>query len=213
MLNRHCSVVRLLATCLISTIFLTGCGKSKTDGKSKTRGKSASKTDSSKSQTVMNGKSSGSKLKPFTPPSEVKLMLVSPEQFKKELAKYKGQAVLVDYWATWCTPCRKAFPHTVHLSEEYAKQGLVVISVCMDGKWAARKALNFLNSNNALIVNYANTFDDENDENKAFELYEVNPEKGIPHYKIFDADGKLVDQVYGKDNERIEAAIKKAIGS
>ncbi|MCK5916063.1 MAG: redoxin domain-containing protein [Deltaproteobacteria bacterium] len=44
----------------------------------------------------------------------------------------KGKVVILDFWATWCAPCRAAIPHLVTLYEEYKEQGLEVIGVSLD---------------------------------------------------------------------------------
>jgi len=51
---------------------------------------------------------------------------------KLELADYKGKVILLDFWATWCGPCRIEIPGLVQLQERYRDQGLVVIGVSMD---------------------------------------------------------------------------------
>jgi len=49
-----------------------------------------------------------------------------------DLANYRGKVVLLDFWATWCTPCRGEIPHFVELQNTYAEQGLQVIGISMD---------------------------------------------------------------------------------
>ena len=44
----------------------------------------------------------------------------------------KGKVVLLDFWATWCAPCRAAIPHLINLHETYKDQGLEVIGVSLD---------------------------------------------------------------------------------
>jgi peroxiredoxin len=49
-----------------------------------------------------------------------------------ELANYRGKVVLLDFWATWCTPCRGEIPHFVEFQDKYGGQGLQVIGISMD---------------------------------------------------------------------------------
>lgn len=48
------------------------------------------------------------------------------------LSSYRGQVVLVDFWATWCLPCREEIPHLIQLQDKYGVRGLQIIGVSMD---------------------------------------------------------------------------------
>jgi thiol-disulfide isomerase/thioredoxin len=48
------------------------------------------------------------------------------------LSKLKGKVVLLDFWATWCPPCREAIPHLINLQKTYQEKGIEVIGMNMD---------------------------------------------------------------------------------
>ncbi len=48
------------------------------------------------------------------------------------LSAYRGKVVLLDFWATWCEPCREEIPHFVELQKKYGPEGLQIIGVSMD---------------------------------------------------------------------------------
>jgi len=48
------------------------------------------------------------------------------------LSSYRGKVVLLDFWATWCDPCREEIPHFVELQSKYREQGLQIVGVSMD---------------------------------------------------------------------------------
>jgi thiol-disulfide isomerase/thioredoxin len=58
-----------------------------------------------------------------------------------KLSDFKGKAVLIDFWATWCPPCRESIPGIEKLYKTYAGKGLVVLSISLDeGDWDSVKA-------------------------------------------------------------------------
>lgn len=55
-----------------------------------------------------------------------------------ELAKLKGKVVLVNFWATWCPPCRAEIPDFIKAQEQYKNKGLVIVGISLDQKgWSA----------------------------------------------------------------------------
>lgn len=58
--------------------------------------------------------------------------LSQPDGQKLQLSSYRGKVVLLDFWATWCVPCREEIPHFVEMQQQYGSQGLQIIGVSMD---------------------------------------------------------------------------------
>jgi len=61
------------------------------------------------------------------------IALPDPNGKIRKLSDYKGKLVLIDFWASWCGPCRKANPHVVEIYNKYKEQGFDVFSVSLDG--------------------------------------------------------------------------------
>lgn len=49
------------------------------------------------------------------------------------LSDYSGKVVIIDFWATWCGPCRKGIPDLIKLKEDYSDKGVEVIGISLDG--------------------------------------------------------------------------------
>jgi len=55
-----------------------------------------------------------------------------------KLSDFKGKIVVLNFWATWCGPCRKEIPDFIELQEEYGKEGLQFIGIALDQEGAAK---------------------------------------------------------------------------
>lgn len=98
-----------------------------------------------------------------------------------KLSDFKGSVVYVDFWASWCKPCRESFPFMNRLEKKYAKKGLKVIAINLDSDRAAAKG--FLKKTPA---NFTIAYDKDG----------VTPEKYnlsvMPTSYIIDRKGKLI---------------------
>jgi len=66
--------------------------------------------------------------------------LVSLDGKKVRLSDYRGKAVLLNFWATWCSPCKVEMPWFVDLQKKYGNDGLVILGVAMDDSEAPKIA-------------------------------------------------------------------------
>ena len=112
----------------------------------------------------------------------------------------QGKVVLIDFWATWCGPCREALPHVQHIAAKFAGQPLVVLSVSLDTDEAKWKT--FVAQHN---MNWPQTRDG-GFESPLSREFQVN---AIPHTFTIDADGVLQDEHVG--DAAIEGKLKKLI--
>lgn len=120
-----------------------------------------------------------------------------------DLAKYKGKVVYVDFWASWCEPCKKSFPWMNNLKRRYSSKGLHVVAINLDKDKTL--ADNFLRENKA---DFEIVFDQEADNAKKFKI------KGMPSSAVIDRSGKLIQMHVGfRENEtkETETLLKKLL--
>ncbi len=98
-----------------------------------------------------------------------------------DINNYQGKAVYLDFWASWCVPCRKSFPWMNQLRKKYSEDDLVIIAVNLDKKKPL--ATEFLAENPA---NFSIIYDPKGLLAKHFHI------KGMPSSVIFDRNGKPV---------------------
>lgn len=111
---------------------------------------------------------------------------VKPDGSTMKLSDLKGQIVLLDFWASWCGPCRRENPNVVALYEKYKDQGFTVLSVSLDKDRA--KWLEAIEKDNLSWPNHVS--DLKYWSSKAAKIYGVS---GIPFTVLIDREGKIVN--------------------
>jgi thiol-disulfide isomerase/thioredoxin len=104
-----------------------------------------------------------------------------------QLSSYKGQAVLLNFWATWCGPCKIEMPWFVELQKEYGPQGLQIVGVAMDdaGKDEIAKFVKEMGVNYPILLGKEAVGQDYGGVNV------------LPTTFFIDRDGKIVAREFG----------------
>lgn len=140
--------------------------------------------------------------------------LKDTEGKKISLADYKGKAVVVDFWATWCAPCKIEIPWLEQFNNQYAGSGLQILGVSEDNlnledkATLAKEKKDITDKAAEMKINYPVLFDDANVSTP------YGGVDGLPTTFFIDRSGKVVASTVGLvSRDEIEANIKKALSS
>jgi peroxiredoxin len=131
---------------------------------------------------------------------DFKLASLDGKQVK--LSDYRGKAVLLNFWATWCGPCKIEIPWFMELEKQYGPQGLVVLGVAMDddGKETVTKFADEMKIDYTILVGNDQIAD------------QYGGVAGLPTTFYIDRSGKIVKKVPGLvSHSEIEEGIKTAL--
>jgi thiol-disulfide isomerase/thioredoxin len=127
---------------------------------------------------------------------------------RMKLSDYRGQAVLLDFYATWCIPCRAEAPHLVALQKRYGGEGLRIIGLNVGGPDDRKEVPAFVKE---FGIEYPQAFPDEELEQSYIGDYDA-----IPQSFVFDRNGRLVKRFIGYDrsfDSQIERAVQASLAS
>jgi thiol-disulfide isomerase/thioredoxin len=112
---------------------------------------------------------------------------------RAKVADYLGKVIVVDFYATWCEPCRRETPQLVQLQKQYAPQGLQVIGLNVGG-----------DDDRAEVPTYAKEFDIQYPlgypDDALVDAY-LSESENIPQTFVFDRSGNLIKHFVGYDDE------------
>lgn len=149
--------------------------------------------------------------KPFdgSGPDDVALQFVRLDQFREQVLEPNGCWRLVNFWATWCEPCREEMPELVRLADRFRDHGLELITVNLEPPQLGNAAHSFLREHNANLVNFRL---DIPDTVTIAGLLEDRWMGGIPFTMIINPVGDLVFWEHGLfDVEGVEQQLEQKL--
>jgi thiol-disulfide isomerase/thioredoxin len=142
----------------------------------------------------------------------VELKDVTWAELGKAVRGQQGRIVVVDFWADYCVPCKKGFPHLVELQRRYADQGVVCLSVNVDEPDRREAALAFLQKQGAALPNFRLS--------EPSEVWLARADiKAIPAVFVFDRDGSRVGKFESSEakmaftHENVEGLVKDLLAT
>jgi len=120
-----------------------------------------------------------------------------------DLDRYRGQVVVVDFWASWCVPCRRSFPWLNQMQKKYHEDGLVIVGVNLDS--SAEDAQTFLRD---FPAEFQIVFDPDAVLAQQFDV------AAMPTSFVLDRSGEIVANHLGfkvKDQDEYETIIREAL--
>jgi thiol-disulfide isomerase/thioredoxin len=137
------------------------------------------------------------------------LQLIDEAGFQRLLASSKGKVLVVNFWATWCAPCRKEMPELVALTSRYRSRGLQFVTIAIDEESDAAKAAEFVAKTKVPQPAYIKRF--QNDE-KFISMVDSRWSGGLPFTVVYDRAGKKVRVFPGEvDLKELEQVIQKTL--
>ena len=122
-----------------------------------------------------------------------------------DIQDHEGKVVLLDFWASWCGPCKQSFPWMNEMHSKYKDQGLVIVAVNLDNEPSA--AEQFLLDQPAEFIVH---FDEQKSLARQFEV------EAMPSSFLIGRDGELIESKLGfkvSEKSSYETAIRTALAT
>jgi thiol-disulfide isomerase/thioredoxin len=144
------------------------------------------------------------------PASSEPVKLVKPEQYRaRVVAAKKGRVLVVNFWATWCDPCREEMPALVSAAKEFSSRDLAVALVSTDSLKKAADVAKFLASGKIPFVCWQAKSPDPQ---RFIDAVDTSWSGAVPYTLVYDRQGDLVARLAGPQTEKsFGEAVRKAL--
>ncbi len=148
-----------------------------------------------------------------TPAFAEPVKLLKPEDYQSRIvAGRKGRVLLVNFWATWCEPCREEMPHLVAAAKKFPARDLAVVLVSLDSqKTGPTQVPKFLKEKKVPFVSWLAKTRDPQD---FIDTVDPTWDGSLPYTLVYGRDGKIATRLPGLQTEAsFTEAIRKATGA
>ena len=129
--------------------------------------------------------------------------------FRQMVAAHRGKVLLVDFWATWCSPCREEMPKLIALSGAQKHKGFDLVTISCDEPEQELAAAQFVDRQGAPAPHYVRHAKSDDDFINAIDSKWSG---ALPALFLFNREGKQVQEFIGETDEKVlETAINKVL--
>jgi len=134
-----------------------------------------------------------------------RLSLPDPAGKLQPLSQWQGKVLVLNFWATWCTPCREEVPGLVRIQRRFASNGLQIVGIAIDSAVKVQSFAHEFDINYPLMIG-------------EIDLIEItrllgNKASGLPFTVILDRSGKIADVHLGRiSEEELTRQLRRLLG-
>ena len=129
--------------------------------------------------------------------------------FARMVADHRGNVLLVDFWATWCAPCREELPKLLSLSANYQGKGFDFVTISCDEPEQAMQAATFIDRQGVPAPRYIRK---AKDDDKFINSIDPKWSGALPALFVFDRNSQQAESFIGETNfKQLDAVIRKLL--